>query len=31
MNVLLIELKFRLSLRHVSVHAGTFFRELSRA
>ena len=28
---ILKQLKFRLSLRHVSVHAGTIFRELSRA
>ena len=28
---ILEQLKFRLSLRHVSVHAGTIFRELSRA
>jgi hypothetical protein len=29
--VILKQLKFRLSLRHVSVHAGTIFRELFRA
>ena len=28
---ILKQLKFRLSLRHVSVHAGTIFRELSHA
>ena len=28
---ILKQIKFRLSLRHVSVHAGTIFRELSRA
>ena len=28
---ILKQLKFRLSLRHVSVYAGTIFRELSRA
>ena len=28
---ILKQVKFRLSLRHVSVHAGTIFRELSRA
>ena len=28
---ILKQLKFRLSLRHVSVHAGNIFRELSRA
>ena len=28
---ILKQLKFRISLRHVSVHAGTIFRELSRA
>jgi len=28
---ILKQLKFLLSLRHVSVHAGTIFRELSRA
>jgi len=28
---ILKQLKFRLSLRHVSVHAGTIIRELSRA